>query len=284
MVSSTDQAHPRLPNATSTTPYWRTQPHSLDEFCSSSTVPDFVDVAIVGGGIAGASTAYHLLIGPDGSPYPSPPSIAIFEARQACSGATGRNGGHTKLGPVYLAGCNKKHGPAATLHLALFVRKLLREMRACAESIVVDDTTKDGTSHTNTPGRTLAEECEMLATKSWDVFLDETQAIETEREWKEAVRGMKEVAKKEGREQDLDWLGDVQFLRKGSAEQVSDMSTKSPNIVSDTTKKDHVNPWCASSLLLSGTFPLALQIRPGLTPACRQTGRKAIYPNPRDKH
>ncbi|KAL9940195.1 hypothetical protein V8E36_000900 [Tilletia maclaganii] len=52
-----------------------------------------VDIAIVGSGITGVSAAFHLL--DDANDLPSSiQSIAVFEAREFCSGATGRNGGH----------------------------------------------------------------------------------------------------------------------------------------------------------------------------------------------
>ncbi|MAB91712.1 MAG: FAD-dependent oxidoreductase, partial [Planctomycetes bacterium] len=47
---------------------------------------------IVGSGITGAITAYKLLQEKPGA------SIVVLEARQACSGATGRNGGHCRAG------------------------------------------------------------------------------------------------------------------------------------------------------------------------------------------
>jgi glycine/D-amino acid oxidase-like deaminating enzyme len=53
--------------------------------------------AIIGSGISGAMTAYYLLKAhvarKDGGPSPR---IVMLEAREICSGATGRNGGHTK--------------------------------------------------------------------------------------------------------------------------------------------------------------------------------------------
>jgi hypothetical protein len=79
-----------LPVPTYTVPYWRTQLHPIDSHRSSETLPVECDIAIIGSGMAGVKTAYHLckqlkLQG-------SEPSILILEAREVCSGATGRNG------------------------------------------------------------------------------------------------------------------------------------------------------------------------------------------------
>ena len=76
-----------FPQSLSTLPFWRTQPHELDTHRTSEDLPAECDVLIIGAGYAGAATAYHLL-----KENPSPPSVVILEARQACSGATGRNG------------------------------------------------------------------------------------------------------------------------------------------------------------------------------------------------
>lgn len=78
---------PPFPWPTSTLPFWRTELHELDSTRTTPTLPQECDVVIIGAGYAGASTAYHLT---DGNA--TPPYIAILEARQACSGATGRNG------------------------------------------------------------------------------------------------------------------------------------------------------------------------------------------------
>ncbi len=70
--------------------WWRTEPHPLDNHLSSEAVPEHSDVVIIGSGVSGVSVAYHLLN--DVRDQQRAPSITIVEARQACSGATGRNG------------------------------------------------------------------------------------------------------------------------------------------------------------------------------------------------
>ena len=81
---------PLLPASNPTVSYWQNPPSSLANHRTTSELPSTVDVAIIGSGITGASLAYNILN------QPSPPTVLILEARTVCSGATGRNGGHTK--------------------------------------------------------------------------------------------------------------------------------------------------------------------------------------------
>ncbi|KAI1761353.1 FAD dependent oxidoreductase [Hypoxylon sp. FL1150] len=78
-----------VPNAT--IPYWRTELHELDSYRSTVELPKKQDIVIIGAGFAGAALAHYLL-----KDNPSKPSITILEAREACSGATGRNGGQLR--------------------------------------------------------------------------------------------------------------------------------------------------------------------------------------------
>lgn len=80
-----------LPVDNATTSFWRSEPHPLDNHRSTPELPAQVDIAIIGAGYAGVATVYHILEQCKARGVPAP-KIAIFEARQACSGATGRNG------------------------------------------------------------------------------------------------------------------------------------------------------------------------------------------------
>src|SRR4051812_46060914 len=73
---------------TSTIPFWLNDP-SLEKLDSDRTVlPNEADVVVIGGGIAGFSTAFHLS-------QLSGLRVVVLERRQhVCDGATGRNGGH----------------------------------------------------------------------------------------------------------------------------------------------------------------------------------------------
>ncbi|KAL8771165.1 MAG: hypothetical protein Q9209_003336 [Squamulea sp. 1 TL-2023] len=81
---------PTLPPSNPTSSYWQDPPHRLATHRTTSELPESVSTIIVGSGITGASIAHNLLNKPGIS------SVLMLEARTTCSGATGRNGGHTK--------------------------------------------------------------------------------------------------------------------------------------------------------------------------------------------
>ena len=62
---------------------------------TTEIIPTDADVVVVGAGMSGVATAYHLLKGHDPS-RGDLPKVVVLEAREACYGATGRNGGHCK--------------------------------------------------------------------------------------------------------------------------------------------------------------------------------------------
>jgi hypothetical protein len=68
--------------------FWRTSPGELDTFRSSENIPETTDIAIIGAGFSGGSLVTHLLSTEEGRGK----SILVLEARELCSGATGRNG------------------------------------------------------------------------------------------------------------------------------------------------------------------------------------------------
>ncbi|PWY73572.1 FAD dependent oxidoreductase superfamily [Aspergillus heteromorphus CBS 117.55] len=125
-----------LPVDHSLTSFWRSEPHSLDNFRSSETLPETSDIIIIGAGYAGASTAYHCL---DHSPASEKPSIVILEARQACSGATGRNGGHLKP-DVYnrIGNLAAEYGLEAAAEVAAFEMEHVSAVEAFVEKEKID--------------------------------------------------------------------------------------------------------------------------------------------------
>ena len=84
---------PGFPHPDSSLSFWLQGARSSPLFGHRTTeaIPDSAEVVIIGAGISGAATAYFMLTGP------SPPkSVVILEAKEACYGATGRNGGHCR--------------------------------------------------------------------------------------------------------------------------------------------------------------------------------------------
>ncbi|KAJ4245538.1 hypothetical protein NW762_014047 [Fusarium torreyae] len=115
--------------------FWRTKCGDLDDARSSPNLPDNVDIVIIGAGYSGAAIVTHILAttSPD-----KRPSILVLEARQLCSGATGRNGmattssrgvlligsrtgGHLKPDSYNaIAGYASEHGIEAAAEVAAF--------------------------------------------------------------------------------------------------------------------------------------------------------------------
>jgi hypothetical protein len=80
-----------LPRPNPTTSYWQESPDEIANLQSAKALPKYADYVIIGSGISGAAIAYNLLEKKPNS------SVLMLEARQACSGATGRNGEPTLL-------------------------------------------------------------------------------------------------------------------------------------------------------------------------------------------
>ncbi|KAJ7224213.1 hypothetical protein GGX14DRAFT_424682 [Mycena pura] len=89
------QQSPGIPAPDPTTSYWAIPASPIARHGSDATLPAYADVVIIGSGITGTAFARTLL----GFTYKNAgvvdsPQIVMLEARDACSGATGRNGGH----------------------------------------------------------------------------------------------------------------------------------------------------------------------------------------------
>ncbi|KJY01925.1 fad dependent oxidoreductase superfamily like protein [Zymoseptoria brevis] len=126
-----------FPVANSTTSFWRGETHPLDDHRTTEKLPSEVDVVIIGAGYAGASIAHHLL--EQGRGASKPLSIAILEAREACSGATGRNGGHLKPDPYHRAAeALKIYGREAAEEVAAFEARQIGEIKKLVEKENVD--------------------------------------------------------------------------------------------------------------------------------------------------
>ncbi|KIW21042.1 hypothetical protein PV08_01621 [Exophiala spinifera] len=150
-------AHETFPNPTSTVPCWRTELHPLDNYRSTEELPSTSDIVIIGAGMTGISIAYHLL--QETSPE-SAPSITILEARQVCSGATGRNGGHLKLASWIVKDKLEQWSVEASREL---IRSHLAHIMALKNVIEKEEI-----------------DCDFLVTRSFDVFMDSGEARQSE--------------------------------------------------------------------------------------------------------
>ncbi|KAK3067517.1 hypothetical protein LTR53_015572 [Teratosphaeriaceae sp. CCFEE 6253] len=81
---------PGLPRPHPTVSYWQDPPSAIADLRTTPDLPNSADFVVIGSGISGACIAYNLL---SQQPFAR---VVVLEARQAASGATGRNGGHTK--------------------------------------------------------------------------------------------------------------------------------------------------------------------------------------------
>ncbi|SMQ55893.1 unnamed protein product [Zymoseptoria tritici ST99CH_3D7] len=174
------QKDPKLPPANSTSAFWQEPPSSISTI-QSPTLPTQTDYAIIGSGVTACSVAHNLL---SQLPPDSKSTVTIFEARNLCSGATGRNGGHL-LSPIPEEFCNveKFYGKEEAVKIARFCDRTLEKMHALPEL----------------GGEELVREAEVRKVKAVTGFWDEAKL-------EEAKRGMERYLelvvgeKKEGRE------------------------------------------------------------------------------------
>jgi hypothetical protein len=88
-------ASPGIPVSNPTTSFWLQNPPFPDLVdIRSKTLPRTADIVIIGSGITGASVARTILS--ECASMGIKRRVVMLEARQICSGATGRNGGHIK--------------------------------------------------------------------------------------------------------------------------------------------------------------------------------------------
>ncbi|KAH8597654.1 FAD dependent oxidoreductase [Bisporella sp. PMI_857] len=93
-----------LPVENSSKSYWHSQPsEKLIGHRTTADLPSSADVVIVGSGISGAIAAHTL------REKRSDLNIVMLEAREACWGATGRNGGHCQPAIYAAASPNISH-------------------------------------------------------------------------------------------------------------------------------------------------------------------------------
>ncbi|OOF93921.1 hypothetical protein ASPCADRAFT_209176 [Aspergillus carbonarius ITEM 5010] len=178
--------HPGFPVDDPITSYWLKDPHPLASYCSSPTVPNHCDIAIIGTGLAGVATAFHILSAPHAEQNKL--RVVLLEARQVCSGATGRNGGHTKLAAALAKPLYDAHGDAATQVMAHQLAQL---------SALKDVVDKEGI------------ECDLKVTRSFDVFFDEDHARE--------VYAFIDAKKSEG----VSWAKEVEWIEASDVDKIT---------------------------------------------------------------
>ncbi|OJD10140.1 hypothetical protein AJ78_08726 [Emergomyces pasteurianus Ep9510] len=130
-----------LPHPNPTVSYWQNPPDEIGNICSTTKLPAEADIAIVGSGISGVAIAYDIL-------HRAPKTqIVMLEARQAVSGATGRNGGHTKGASYTTFPSNvEKLGLDEAIKIAKLELNTVRQVHAFARKHNIDCESK----HINT--------------------------------------------------------------------------------------------------------------------------------------
>jgi hypothetical protein len=90
-MSSPGRRTSSFPVADAVPSYWRKAVGPIDTHRSTQNLDAHADIVIIGAGYVGASIVHHIIEESARCDRPIP-SILILEAREACSGATGRNG------------------------------------------------------------------------------------------------------------------------------------------------------------------------------------------------
>ncbi|KAL4870575.1 hypothetical protein BDV12DRAFT_207600, partial [Aspergillus spectabilis] len=180
---------PLLPVENSTEPFWRTELHQLDQLQTTPDLPRQSDIVIIGAGYTGISLTYHILkqLPPSNQPHPA---ITILEARQICSGATGRNGGH--LRPDLYGNISKyieRDGLEAGAEVANFEIAHIKALKELVAEEKID--------------------CDLNLTRNMNVFLNEADA--------ERARQAYEAICSKG----LAYTTDIHFTSKRDAEKIS---------------------------------------------------------------
>jgi glycine/D-amino acid oxidase-like deaminating enzyme len=141
------------PHKNPMTSFWLSAASDLANHRTTETLPEEADVVIIGSGYSGAAAAYYLL---EESSSERKPSVVILEARQACSGATGRNGGHLKPDVYYGAAQAKRHGQQAAEDMLYFEAKQAQDVKELIENEKID--------------------CDFEFTRAFDVIVDKKTA------------------------------------------------------------------------------------------------------------
>ncbi|GFF55382.1 putative FAD dependent oxidoreductase [Aspergillus lentulus] len=125
---------PGLPSANPTSSFWLRNPHPEVARAQSTELPSEAEVVIIGSGVTGTSIARTLLKSRKPGKETKPrPAVVILEARDVCSGATGRNGGHILETAEEFAALEAAHGFEAAKKIVKFRMAHLQEIRKTAD-------------------------------------------------------------------------------------------------------------------------------------------------------
>ncbi|TIE15445.1 sarcosine oxidase, partial [Legionella pneumophila] len=76
-------------------PFWQTEPHPFEHYRSTDQLPEKADIVIIGAGLTGASTAYHLIDAVKKRNL----TVVLLDKGNPATEASGRNGGNFELLP-----------------------------------------------------------------------------------------------------------------------------------------------------------------------------------------
>ncbi|KIJ08161.1 hypothetical protein PAXINDRAFT_89294 [Paxillus involutus ATCC 200175] len=130
MLKERFQVSPGLPVDNPSRSFWMYPPSPIAQHCA--TLPEYADFVVIGSGITGTSVAKAVLDHCHAEGHA--PKLVMLEARDACSGATGRNGGHISP-PLYhdYITLKEDHGDDIAQKMIKFRLAHLHELRRVAE-------------------------------------------------------------------------------------------------------------------------------------------------------
>ncbi|KIW83759.1 hypothetical protein Z517_03005 [Fonsecaea pedrosoi CBS 271.37] len=141
-----------LPHPSPLPSFWTSSPDTLRNHRTTDVLPETADVVVVGSGYSGAATTYFLLRNPEARP-----STVILEAREACSGASGRNGGHLKPDPHFaISRWQRRYGLKVAKEMSEFEMRQVWDVKKLIEGEKI--------------------RCDFELTRAMDVFVDERSA------------------------------------------------------------------------------------------------------------
>lgn len=148
-----------LPRPNPTKAYWQTPPLPIADHRTTPNLPSSSEYVIIGSGITGATIAHKLLAEQHDA------QILLLEARQASSGATGRNGGHCRAGRY--------------LEFATDLKQFGRENALRMEKLEEENVQNVGSLI-----KELGIDCDLRDVETVDIFTDQEK-------WEEALESLK---------------------------------------------------------------------------------------------